>query len=377
MSFKKLSNNKYKISVELGYDILGNRKRKTEIFNGSFNDMKLREAELTKEYYHIGNVRNVNDLTFEQYSEIFLNKYCKENISLVPMYGYEEALERILPIIGKVKLNKITPLMLDSMYQQLKVGKSKRTLGYHSMYAFYKLINVMFNQAIKWELVDKNPNLKATKPKKEKKERRFYDLQQIDELLKCLENESIKYRALITLALDSGARRSEICALKWNDINFDTHTLRIDNSLKVVRGVVDEGKTKTPSSNRVIILNNGTIEILKEYKKWQDEYKKQMGKQWKGANRVFISKFGGHMNPDTCSKIINKIVKKYGLDDLTFHELRHTSATYLINKGMNPKAVSERLGHSDTSVTMEIYSHTFEHTKKECANAFDEIFRTA
>ena len=96
MSFKKLANNKYKISVELGYDILGNRKRKTEIFNGSFNDMKLREAELTKEYYHIGNVRNVNDLTFEQYSEIFLNKYCKENISLVTMYGYEEALERIL-----------------------------------------------------------------------------------------------------------------------------------------------------------------------------------------------------------------------------------------------------------------------------------------
>jgi len=377
MSFKKLANNKYKISVELGYDILGNRKRKTEIFNGSFNDMKLREAELTKKYYHIGNVRNVNDLTFEQYSEIFLNKYCKENVSLVTMYGYEEALERVLPLIGKVKLNKITPLMLDSMYQQLKVGKSKRTLGYHSMYAFYKLINVMFNQAIKWELVDKNPNLKATKPKREKKERRFYDLQQIDELLKCLENESIKYKALITLALDSGARRSEICALKWNDINFDTHTLRIDNSLKVVRGVVDEGKTKTPSSNRVIILNNSTIEILQEYKKWQDEYKKQMGKQWKGANRVFISKYGGHMNPDTCSKIINKIVKKYGLEDLTFHELRHTSATYLINKGMNPKAVSERLGHSDTSVTMEIYSHTFEHTKKECANAFDDIFRTA
>ena len=376
MGFKKLSNNKYKISVELGYDILGNRKRKTEIFNGSFNDMKLREAELTKEYYHIGNVRNVNDLTFEQYSEIFLNKYCKENISLVTMYGYEEALERILPIIGKVKLNKITPLMLDSMYQQLKVGKSKRILGYHSMYTFYKLINVMFNQAIKWELVDKNPNLKATKPKKEKKERRFYDLQQIDELLKCLENESIKYRALITLALDSGARRSEICALKWNDINFDTHTLRIDNSLKVVRGIVDEGKTKTPSSNRVIILSNATIDVLKEYKKWQDEYKKQMGKQWKGANRVFISKYGGHMNPDTCSKIINKIVKKYGLDDLTFHELRHTSATYLINKGINPKAVSQRLGHSDTSITMEIYSHTFEHTKKESANAFDEIFKT-
>ena len=65
-----------------------------------------------------------------------------------------------------------------------------------------------------------------------------------------------------------------------------------------------------------------------------------------------------------------KLVKKYGLDDLTFHELRHTSATYLINKGMNPKSVSERLGHSDTSVTMEIYSHTFEHTKKGMHKCF-------
>lgn len=377
MGFKKLSNNKYKISVELGYDILGNRKRKTEIFHGSFNDMKKREAELMQMYYHVGNVRNVNDLTFEQYSDIFLDKYCKDNISLVTMDGYEEALQRILPLIGKVKLNKITPLMLDSMYQHLKIGKSKKVLGYHSMYTFYKLINVMFNQAIKWELVDRNPNLKATKPKKEKKERRFYDIQQIDQLLKSLEDESIKYKALITLALDSGARRSEICALKWNDIDFDTHTLRIDNSLKVVKGIVDEGKTKTPASNRVIILSNATIEVLKEYKKWQDEYKKQMGKQWKGANRVFISKFGGHMNPDTCSKIINKIVKRHNLDYLTFHELRHTSATYLINKGVNPKAVSQRLGHSDTSVTMEIYSHTFEHTKKESANAFDEILQPA
>ena len=88
--------------------------------------MKLREAELTKEYYHIGNERNVNDLTFEQYSEIFLNKYCKENISLVTMYDYEKALERILPLIGKVKLNKITPLMLDCMYQHLRIGKSKK-----------------------------------------------------------------------------------------------------------------------------------------------------------------------------------------------------------------------------------------------------------
>lgn len=82
MGYKKLSKNKYKITVELGYDILGNRKRKTEIFNGTEAEVKFREAELTKKYYHVGNVADVTELTFEQYSDIFLKKYCKDNIGM-------------------------------------------------------------------------------------------------------------------------------------------------------------------------------------------------------------------------------------------------------------------------------------------------------
>lgn len=377
MGYSKLSNNKYKIIIELGYDILGKRKRKTEIFNGSLIEVKIREAELTKRYYRKNNTANINDLTFEQYSKVFLKRYCQDNIGLVTMSDYEKSLKRILSIIGKIKLNKITPYILDSMYQELKSGKRKNILGYHSMYGYYKLINVMFNQAIKWELLDKNPNSKATKPKKEVKERRYYDLEQVNKLLSCLENENIKHKALIVLALDSGARRSEICALKWNDINFDTNQLRIDNSLKVVKGILDEEKAKTQASNREIMISNATIQILKEYKEWQNEYKKQMGSIWKENNRVFTSKDGNYMHPDTCDKIISKLVNKYNLPHITFHELRHTSASVLIHKGINPKAVSQRLGHASTDITMEIYSHTFDITKKESAIAFDEIIGNA
>ena len=227
--------------------------------------------------------------------------------------------------------------------------------------------------SIKWELLDKNPNLKATKPKKEKNERRYYDLEQVSNLLSCLEKESIKVKALITLALDSGARRSEICALRWNDIDFNTNYLKIDNSLKVVKGVLDEKEAKTQASKREIMISNATIKVLKEYKEWQDEYKKQMGSSWKENNRVFVSKFGDYMHPDTCDKIISKLIIKYNLPHITFHELRHTSASVLIHKGINPKAVSQRLGHASTDITMEIYSHTFDITKKESAIAFDEI----
>ena len=174
MSISRLSNNKFKITIELGYDILGNRKRKIERFSGTKNEAVIREAELKKQYYHIGNVSNISDLTFEEFSQIFMAKYCA-NIGLITKDGYEKSLKRILPIIGKIKLNKITPLILDNLYLKLKIGEKGQELGYHSMYSFYKLINVMFNQAIKWELLDKNPNLKANKPKREKKERNYYD----------------------------------------------------------------------------------------------------------------------------------------------------------------------------------------------------------
>ena len=372
MSISRLSNNKFKITIELGYDVLGNRKRKIERFSGTKNEAVIREAELKKQYYHIGNVSNISDLTFEEFSQIFMAKYCA-NIGLITKDGYEKSLKRILPIIGKIKLNKITPLILDNLYLKLKIGEKGQELGYHSMYSFYKLINVMFNQAIKWELLDKNPNLKANKPKREKKERNYYDLEQAQKLITCLEKENIKYRALITLALDSGARRSEICALRWTDIDFKTNTIKITKSLKVVKGVVDEATTKTDSSKREIIISNTTMEILKEYKKWQDSIIAKKGKSWNNENRVFTSKDGNYIYPTTCDHTIKKIVKKYNLAPISFHELRHTSASILIYKGINPKAVSERLGHASTDITMEIYSHVFDVTKKASANIFDEV----
>ena len=372
MSSSRLSNNKFKITIELGYDILGNRKRKIERFSGTKNEAVIREAELKKQYYHIGNVNNISDLTFEEFSQIFMAKYCV-NIGLITKDGYEKSLKRILPIIGKIKLNKITPLILDNLYLKLKIGEKGQELGYHSMYSFYKLINVMLNQAIKWELLDKNPNLKANKPKREKKERNYYDLEQAQKLITCLEKENIKYRALITLALDSGARRSEICALRWTDIDFKTNTIKITKSLKVVKGVVDEATTKTDSSKREIIISNTTMEILKEYKEWQDSIIAKKGKSWNNENRVFTSKDGNYIYPTTCDHTIKKIVKKYNLAPISFHELRHTSASILIYKGINPKAVSERLGHASTDITMEIYSHVFDVTKKASANIFDEV----
>ncbi len=279
MAVKKIDTNKYKITIELGYDILGNRKRKTFNFTGTKAEAIKKEAELKTEFYHIGESKKISDLTFRELSEIFIERYCKPNISRVTTHGYKKSLKKILPIIGNKKLKDITPFVLDSMYQKLRVGKEGQELGYHSNYNIYKVVNVIFNQAIRWEIMDRNPNLKATKPKKEHKEKNFYDVNQVKKLLDVLENEPLKYKLLVVLALDSGARRSELCALRWSDIDLETRMMSITKSLKVIEGYVDEKRAKTESSIRTIKLSESTINLVKEYKEWQEVYKKVYKKQ--------------------------------------------------------------------------------------------------
>ena len=113
--------------------------------------------------------------------------------------------------------------------------------------------------------------------------------------------------------------------------------------------------------------------LLKEYKAWQDGYKLYMGNKWKGTDRVFTDKYGEHIHPCTCNKILQKIVNKYNLPKITFHELRHTCATLLNSQGVDPVTIKERLGHSNINITLDIYTHALEQNKKDSVNVFAQL----
>lgn len=195
-------------------------------------------------------------------------------------------------------------------------------------------------------------------------------------MLDVLENESIKYKMLIVLALDFDARRSEICVLRYSNIDLDTRMVSITKSLKSVDDVIDEKTTKTESSIRTIKLSESTINLIKEYKKWQEAYKLVNKQSWISKDdKVFTALNRDYMFPCTCDHILRKIVKKYNLEPICFHELRHTCVSLLINSGVDSKNVSKWLGHSDTSITMEIYTHAFEESKNACEDRFDEMMK--
>ena len=118
MAYRKIEKNKYQVWVEVGYDILGNRQRKYGTVYGTLADVKEKELELTKQYYHKGQKADIKDLTFKEYSKIFLKRYCDENVSLITKKGYERMLKVINKLIGHYQISKINSYILDTMYQK-------------------------------------------------------------------------------------------------------------------------------------------------------------------------------------------------------------------------------------------------------------------
>lgn len=138
-----------------------------------------------------------------------------------------------------------------------------------------------------------------------------------------------------------------------------------------------EKETKSVNSDRVNFLNPSTIEILKKYKKEQQEKQMKLGSQWIQTNRVFTTEFGGDIHPDTPTKIFQKIIKKYNLKHLTFHGLRHSGISHMIECGVPISVISRKVGHSSVQVTDTYYSHFFESEFKQAANSMNDIFEKA
>lgn len=368
---KELSKSKkYRIIINLGYNSEGKRKRKVFTFEGTYREAKMKEFELNKKYKRNGTVSDCKNFTFSDYSKFFINNYCENNIGVKTLITYESYLEKINSYIGWYKLDSIKTFDLIVLYKELRKGTRKEQLSNTTLLRYYSLINLMFKQAIKWGFLVENPNDIIQRPKKDKKMVNCYDVEQIKTLLKCLKNEPLKYQSLITLAIDSGARRSEIMGLTWNDIDFKNRIMTINKSLDVLKGKIIIKPTKNLTSTRKVVLMEKTIQILKRF---QEEQKKKYA-NFKETNNIFLDKSGEKiMHPTTCVKILKKVAIKYNLPVYNFHSLRHSSASLQIALGIQEKLIQERLGHSSITTTASIYSHVFQANRVEVANKLNDV----
>ena len=236
----------------------------------------------------------------------------------------------------------------------------------------------------KIDVLDKLYNIKgeksvvtaAIKTKIEKKEAAYLDEYQAQELLNCLQNGPLQYRAIITLLLYSGMRRGEVCGLEWSDIDFKNSIIDISKTSLYLtdRGVFDD-TTKTESSKRVIKIPGAVLVILKEHKAEQMKNRFKLGDKWVNSNKVFTQWNGNPIHHDTITGWFSKFIKRNNLPPIHLHSLRHTNATLLIASGADLRTVSKRLGHSNMTTTSNIYTHAIKSADEKAAELLGDILQ--
>ena len=181
---------------------------------------------------------------------------------------------------------------------------------------------------------------------------------------------------LLLVALTTGMRRGELAALHWNDLDFKTGILQVRHNLAWVTGMgYVEGEPKTKSGRRKIALPRVVLNALQEHRERQDQARRKAGEQWKEHGLIFCNLSGGFFNPGYILQLFKRLVRKAGLPDVRFHDLRHSAATVLIAAKVDLKVVSELLGHSSVAITADIYGHVLPEMQREVVDKMEDWYK--
>lgn len=225
---------------------------------------------------------------------------------------------------------------------------------------------------MKWQLVSRNVAEFADPPSIRKKEILPLEAEEV-KLFLHYANEDRLYIAFL-LAVTTGIRRGELLGLRWKDIDMDAKTASIRKNLVLINNKPVLQEPKTNGSVRMITLPSMAINALKDHKQMQDQEKLQAGFAYQDHDLIIATSLGTPISPRNLLRSFKRILNKGNLPKIRFHDLRHTHATLMLKQGEHPKIVSERLGHSNTRITMDIYSHVLPNMQKEAVERFEKIF---
>ena len=240
-------------------------------------------------------------------------------------------------------------------------------------------LSAIFTAAVKKEILRRNPCRLATPPKIDTKPAVYMDEEQCRRFLAALPRyPDFQFEVICNVFLATGIRCGELCALHWDDIDFNTGIMNIHHTLVRLKGAWNRTQPKTEGSKRRIVLPVYVLDLLKEHRRRQFERRLKAGCTWAAMDAVFTNDSGNYLSACTLNGKLHKLCKQEGLPDLHIHSLRHTHASLLINGNFTAKVVANRLGHVNTRTTLEVYSHVFAATEEKAMQAIDmALFRKA
>lgn len=261
------------------------------------------------------------------------------------------------PSIGRIVLSRLTPQRLQALYtERLEAG-----LGPQSVLHLHAVIHRGLEQAVRWNLVQRNVADFVTPPRVQRYEMRMLDPDQAKRFLEAANGDRLE--ALYVLALTTGMRFGELPALRWKDVDLGGGSLAVRRTLLRSRG-----------SRRHVSIGDLAVKALQRHKESQTAERLLKGDEWEDNRLVFANEVGRPMeDTNVRRRSFEPLLAKAELPRIRFHDLRHTAATLLLAQGIHPKIVSERLGHSRVGTTLDLYSHVTPTMQQQAAKAINTL----
>lgn len=361
----------------------GKRKRIERV--GGYSEKEARKA-LRKaiDEYENGNVQvKLDKMSVADYFNYWLVNYVERNLKYNTVKNYRNILKKyIIPKLGKYRVRALSPEMLQEFIDDIAdnaTTKQGNPLAQHTVAIIFTVTKEALRRAVfPYRIIKDNPMAYVDmpkyepQPKKTKQDLKIISLDQYRELLNYFPAADSFHMPLV-IAFNTGMRRGEICALTWDKIDLVNNTITVDsNMIQHGKGTYELASPKTKASYRTIDIGQTLVNELKEKRKSQMENQMRYGHLYDKSNFVCTEENGSPVLPNTIKYKARLVQDKLHMN-FNFHSLRHTHATMLLEAGEKMKVVSERLGHSRISTTMDTYSHVTHKMRKNTVSLIEQI----
>jgi integrase len=316
-----------------------------------------------------GLVFDAGSLTVGDHVTRWLEDSARGTVRVSTFERYEQiARLHVVPALGMIKLKSLTPAHLRNLYRErLDAGSAPASI--HKMHT---LLHKSLAQAVNDGLIPRNvaDNLKL--PRIDREEIDPLTAEEANRLIEAAAGDRLE--AIYTIAIHTGLRQGELLSLRWEDLDLEAGALRVRRTLTRTKGTYSMGEPKTKKSRRTVRLTTGAVAALRGHLERQLEEMDRLGSLYQPGGLVFASEAGGIINPSNLrNRSFTRLLRRAGLPpDTRFHDLRHTCATLLLSRNVNPKVVSEMLGHATIAITLDTYSHVLPDMQEKAAIALEE-----
>jgi len=388
-NIERRGENSFRLTVKTGDGPNGERKRerKTIIIEDPvlLRSPKKLEEHLTAEWYKFkaeveaGTYIKPEKMTLKEFINEWREKFSQEHYKPSTLATYELHIQNhIIPALGHYRLDELKPMRIVTFLADLKKpgarldGREKKLSGRTIQY-IYAVLRSILTQAAAWKVIRENPIKDIPKPKAEKPKAQYYETHEVEHIIHELYKLPDTWRLLFLTAILGGLRRSELVALQWKHIDFGNCTIHVERSIALMKGgVIYEEGTKN-DEDRIVDMPEWYMDEMKKFRKEWIKAKLAMGDKWEGGSNEYIFQggFGRPLFYTYPTEKWKQFCEEHGIRYISFHKLRHTSVTMLIEKGAPMKAIQERAGHKQAQTTTDIYGHVTKKLSREVAKMLD------